>query len=92
MTPAIKIDVNNPDMSKALSDKMRFGARIKVVGVGGSGGNAIDHMINYGVSGVDFIAVNCDVQDLHHNKAKGKIHIGNKLTRGLGAGMNPDFG
>ena len=92
MTPAIKIDVNNPDMSKALSDEMRFGARIKVVGVGGSGGNAIDHMINSGVSGVDFIAVNCDVQDLHHNKAKGKIHIGKNLTRGLGAGMNPEIG
>ena len=69
-----------------------FGARIKVVGVGGSGGNAIDHMINSGVSGVDFIAINCDVQDLHHSKAGAKIHIGKNLTKGLGAGMNPEVG
>ncbi len=71
---------------------LKFGARIKVVGVGGSGGNAIDHMINSGVSGVDFVAVNCDVQDLHHSKAGSKIHIGKNLTKGLGAGMNPEIG
>jgi len=69
-----------------------FGARIKVVGVGGSGSNAVDHMINSGVRGVDFIVVNCDTQDLHHNKAEKKIHIGKNLTRGLGAGMNPEVG
>jgi len=69
-----------------------FGARIKVAGVGGSGSNAVDHMINSGVHGVDFIVVNCDVQDLHHNKAKNKIHIGKNLTHGLGAGMNPEIG
>ncbi|MDP3052319.1 MAG: cell division protein FtsZ [bacterium] len=68
------------------------GAHIKVVGVGGSGGNAIDHMINSGVGGVDFIAVNCDIQDLHNNKADKKIHIGKNLTKGLGAGMNPEIG
>lgn len=71
---------------------VEFEARIKVVGVGGSGGNAIDHMIDSGVNGVDFIAVNCDVQDLHHNKAGKKIHIGKNLTKGLGAGMNPEIG
>lgn len=71
---------------------LEFGARIKVVGTGGSGGNAIDHMINSGVSGVDFIAVNCDVQDLRHNKAEKKINIGKNLTKGLGAGMNPAIG
>ncbi len=67
-------------------------ARIRVVGVGGSGGNAINHMINSKVEGVDFIAVNTDAQDLHNSKAKKKIHIGKNLTRGLGTGMNPELG
>jgi cell division protein FtsZ len=67
-------------------------ARIKVVGVGGSGGNTINHMIHSKVQGVDFIAINTDAQDLHHNLASKKIHIGKNLTRGLGAGMNPDLG
>ncbi len=67
-------------------------ARIRVVGVGGSGNNAINHMINSNVKGVEFIAVNTDAQDLQNSKAKKKIHIGKNLTRGLGAGGNPDFG
>lgn len=67
-------------------------ARIKVVGVGGSGGNAINHMINQKAKGVDFIAMNADAQDLHQSLAPKKIHIGKNLTRGLGAGMNPDIG
>lgn len=67
-------------------------ARIKVLGVGGSGKNAINHMINSKVKGVEFIAVNTDAQDLHHSLAKKKIHIGKNLTKGLGAGMNPDLG
>ena len=67
-------------------------ARIKVVGVGGSGGNTVNHMIRAKVQGVDFIAINTDAQDLHHNLATKKIHIGKNLTRGLGAGMNPDLG
>ncbi len=67
-------------------------ARIKVLGVGGSGKNAVNHMINSKVKGVDFIAVNTDSQDLHHSLAKKKIHIGKNLTRGLGTGMNPDLG
>ncbi len=67
-------------------------ARIKVIGVGGSGKNVINHMINSKVKGVDFISVNTDAQDLHHSLAKKKIHIGKNLTRGLGAGMNPDLG
>lgn len=72
--------------------RVKFGACLKVVGVGGSGGNAVDHMINSGVRGVDFIAVNCDVQDLRYNQADKKIHIGKNLTKGLGAGMNPEIG
>ena len=67
-------------------------ARIKVLGVGGSGKNALNHMINSKVRGVDFIAVNTDSQDLHHSMAKRKIHIGKNLTHGLGAGMNPELG
>lgn len=67
-------------------------ARIKVLGVGGSGGNAINHMITSKVKGVDFIAINTDAQDLHHSLAKKRIHIGKNLTRGLGTGMNPEMG
>ncbi len=67
-------------------------ARIKVVGVGGSGGNAVNHMINSKVRSVEFIAMNTDTQDLHKSLATKKIHIGKNLTKGLGAGMNPDVG
>lgn len=67
-------------------------ARIKVIGVGGSGKNTVNHMINSKVKGVDFIAVNTDAQDLHHSLSKKKIHIGKNLTRGLGTGMNPELG
>ncbi|MDQ5955265.1 MAG: cell division protein FtsZ [Patescibacteria group bacterium] len=67
-------------------------ARIRVVGVGGSGCNAVNHMMENKVRGVDFIAVNTDAQDLHNSLAKKRIHIGKNLTRGLGAGMNPDLG
>lgn len=67
-------------------------ARIKVLGIGGSGKNALNYMINSKVKGVDFIAINTDSQDLHHSMAKKKIHIGKNLTRGLGAGMNPELG
>lgn len=67
-------------------------AKIKVIGIGGSGGSAVNRMIDSGIKGVEFIAVNTDVQALHYNKASRKIHIGKNITRGLGAGMNPDLG
>lgn len=67
-------------------------ARIKVLGVGGSGNNALNHMINSKVKGVDFLAMNTDTQDLHYSLATKKIHIGKNLTKGLGAGMNPEVG
>jgi cell division protein FtsZ len=67
-------------------------ARIKVVGCGGSGGNAVNHMVACKVKGVDFIAINTDAQDLHRSLAKRRIHIGKNLTRGLGTGMNSDLG
>lgn len=67
-------------------------AKIKVVGVGGGGGSAINRMVDNGIKGVGFVAINTDVQALHYNKANEKIHIGKTVTRGLGAGMNPDLG
>lgn len=67
-------------------------ARIKVVGCGGSGGNALARMIEARIHGVEFIAVNTDAQALHATNAPTKIHIGKSLTRGLGAGMNPEIG
>src|SRR5665213_2431816 len=79
-------------MSKRVEPEIETFARIRVVGVGGSGKNAVNHMINSKVRGVEFIAVNSDAQDLHRSLAKKKIHIGKNLTRGLGTGMNPDLG
>lgn len=67
-------------------------AKIKVVGVGGSGGNAISRMIDAKIKGVEFVAINTDAQALHHSKAQEKVHIGKNLTKGLGAGMNPEVG
>jgi cell division protein FtsZ len=67
-------------------------ARIKVVGVGGAGGAAINRMVDAGITGVDFVAINTDAQALHHSKANQKIHIGNEATRGLGAGADPAVG
>lgn len=67
-------------------------ARIKVIGVGGAGGAAINRMVESGVDGVEFIAVNTDAQALHHSKAQVKIHIGKDTTRGLGAGADPRVG
>ena len=67
-------------------------ARIKVIGVGGAGNNAVNRMIEAGIKNVEFIAVNTDRQALSSSKAASKIQIGEKLTRGLGAGANPDIG
>jgi len=81
----------NSHMEQITSDVESF-ARIRVVGIGGSGNNAVNHMIGSKVRGVEFIAINSDAQDLHHSLAKKKIHVGKNLTRGLGAGGNPDMG
>lgn len=67
-------------------------ARIKVIGVGGAGGAAVNRMVEAGVDGVEFIAVNTDAQALHHSKADIKLHIGSEITRGLGAGADPMVG
>ena len=67
-------------------------ARIKVIGVGGSGTNAVNHMVSSKIEGVEFIALNTDAQDLHKSSAPKKVHIGKNLTRGLGTGMDPEIG
>ena len=68
------------------------GAKIRVVGVGGGGGNTLNSMIDKGVRGVDFFAINCDLQALERNKSPNKVQIGKNLTRGLGAGADPSIG
>jgi cell division protein FtsZ len=68
------------------------GAKIKVIGLGGGGGNAVNRMIEHGVEGVEFIAVNTDLQALSSSRAKTKIQIGTQLTKGLGSGGRPDVG
>ena len=78
-------------MEQIKTDVESF-ARIRVIGVGGSGSNAVNYMVGTKVKGVEFVAINSDAQDLHHSLAKRKIHIGKNLTRGLGAGGNPDMG
>ncbi|OGF26604.1 cell division protein FtsZ [Candidatus Falkowbacteria bacterium RIFOXYC2_FULL_47_12] len=67
-------------------------AKIKVIGAGGGGGAAINRMVDAGIRDVEFIAVNTDMQALQHNKAQTKIHIGRTITKGLGAGMDPELG
>ena len=79
---------NNDD----LNYMMDGAATIKVIGVGGAGNNAVNRMIEAGIKNVEFIAVNTDRQALNLSKANSKIQIGEKLTRGLGAGANPDIG
>jgi cell division protein FtsZ len=75
-----------------IKPKIETYARIKVLGVGGSGTNAIHRMSELGINGVEFIAINTDAQALHNSNADTKVHIGKGVTRGLGAGMNPDQG
>ncbi len=78
-------------MAKINPDIESF-ARIKVIGIGGSGKNALNHMISSKVRGVEFIVMNTDTQDLHNSFAEKKVHLGKNLTKGLGAGMNPEVG
>ncbi len=75
-----------------LDEPEVLGAKIKVIGVGGAGGNAINHMIDSGMKGVEFVAINTDIQDLIKSKAPIKLQIGSQLTRGLGAGSDPNVG
>ncbi len=75
-----------------FEDFEKLEAKIKVIGVGGGGGNTVNTMIEEGVEGVEFIAANTDAKDLKNNKAPIKLQIGAKLTKGLGAGANPEVG
>src|SRR5512134_3771882 len=75
-----------------LADTENQGAVIKVIGVGGGGGNAVAHMISAGIEGVDFICINTDAQALKHSKVKTSLQIGCNITKGLGAGADPEVG
>src|SRR5438477_9660670 len=75
-----------------LDDEPYTGARIKVIGVGGGGGNAVNRMVRTGLDGVQFIVANTDLQALKNNAASIKLQIGSKLTKGLGAGADPNVG
>jgi cell division protein FtsZ len=79
-------------MEDQIPEPGDLGAKIKVVGVGGGGGNALNTMILAGLTGVDFIAANTDCQALQHNRAGTKVQIGAQVTKGLGAGANPEIG
>jgi len=83
---------NNRNSDTEIKPDIETFAKIRVVGIGGSGGAAIDRMISAEIRGVDFVAVNTDAQALHHSKASHKLHIGKTTTRGLGAGMDPELG
>jgi cell division protein FtsZ len=90
VTPIFKDDPN--ELRLRLADDRRAGARIKVIGIGGGGSNAVARMVQSGFEGVEFIVANTDLQALQVNPAPVKIQIGGKLTKGLGAGADPDVG
>jgi cell division protein FtsZ len=75
-----------------LADTENQGAVIKVIGVGGGGGNAVTHMVSSGIEGVDFVCINTDAQALKHSKVKSSLQIGSNITKGLGAGADPEVG
>src|SRR5574341_2125143 len=85
-------DRNDVPARITFAEEEARAARIKVVGVGGGGGNSVSRMVAAGLQGVEFFAVNTDLQALRSNRAPVKIQIGSKLTKGLGAGANPDVG
>ena len=83
---------DNGNLRVDFSDELRQGAKLKVIGVGGGGGNAVNRMIAAKVEGVEFMVANTDLQALKCSQAPVKIQLGSKLTKGLGAGANPDVG
>src|SRR3954468_13196718 len=80
------------DIRIQFHEDTRSQAKIKVIGVGGGGGNAVNRMIQAGVEGIEFVVANTDLQALQMSRAPVKIQLGVKLTNGLGAGANPDVG
>jgi cell division protein FtsZ len=85
-------DIDPTGLRLRLAEEQRTGARIKVVGVGGGGSNAVNRMVSAGLDGVEFIVANTDLQALQLNHAPVKLQIGAKLTKGLGAGADPNVG
>jgi cell division protein FtsZ len=83
---------NNPSIRISFNEEARNNAKIKVIGVGGGGGNAVNRMIDAGVEGIEFIVANTDLQALRMSHAPVKLQLGVKLTNGLGAGANPEVG
>jgi len=83
---------NAQELRLTLDPAVRRGAKIKVIGVGGGGGNAVNRMVEVGLCGVEFIVANTDAQALDHSRAAQKIQLGQKLTKGLGAGADPNIG
>ena len=75
-----------------LMDSYSQSAVIKVVGVGGGGGNAVEHMVSANIEGVDFICANTDAQALRNTSARTTLQLGSNITKGLGAGANPEVG
>src|SRR5712691_7609213 len=88
----VGMEPNNGDLRVDFSDDVRRGAKIKVIGVGGGGGNAVNRMIAARLEGVEFLVANTDLQALKASQAPVKIQLGAKLTKGLGAGANPEIG
>jgi cell division protein FtsZ len=84
--------MSNNGIKMFIDEPPITGARIKVIGVGGGGGNAVNRMIEAGIKGVEFIVANTDLQALNASKAPMKLQLGSRSTRGLGAGSNPDVG
>lgn len=84
--------MSNPPLKMFIDEPPITGARIKVIGVGGGGSNAVNRMIDAGIKGVEFIVANTDLQALEASKAPIKIQLGSRSTRGLGAGSNPEIG
>lgn len=79
-------------MTFEFEESGTLAAEIKVIGIGGGGGNAVNNMISSGLEGVDFIVANTDAQDLNASQAPAKVQLGSRMTKGLGAGANPDIG
>jgi cell division protein FtsZ len=91
-TTSQSVELIRERLRLALAEPTSLGARIKVIGVGGGGGNAVNRMVHAGLEGVEFIVANTDLQALQNNFAPVKIQIGSKLTKGLGAGADPEIG
>ena len=79
-------------MTFEFEESGSLAACIKVIGIGGGGGNAVDNMIAANLEGVDFVVANTDAQDLNASRAESRIQLGSRMTKGLGAGANPDIG